>query len=100
MVTYDPEQINRAVDLVALAGGDTRLRRVAADEHAGIASQVGHTHAVAEHGPPAEGAGGVYGDNAHHVAESCFKGLARALRAALAIDPRRANEIPSTKGVL
>lgn len=42
----------------------------------------------------------LYGDNAHHVAESCFKGLARALRAAFAIDPRRATEIPSTKGVL
>ncbi len=42
----------------------------------------------------------LYGDNAHHVAESCFKGLARALRAAFAIDPRRADEIPSTKGVL
>ena len=42
----------------------------------------------------------LYGDNAHHVAESCFKGLARALRTAFAIDPRRANEIPSTKGVL
>ena len=42
----------------------------------------------------------LYGDNAHHIAESCFKGLARALRAAFAIDPRRATEIPSTKGVL
>jgi imidazoleglycerol-phosphate dehydratase len=42
----------------------------------------------------------LYGDNAHHVAESCFKGLARALRAALALDPRAANEIPSTKGSL
>ena len=42
----------------------------------------------------------LYADNAHHVAESCFKGLARALRAAFAIDPRRASEIPSTKGVL
>lgn len=42
----------------------------------------------------------LYGDNAHHVAESCFKGLARALRAAFAIDSRRSNEIPSTKGVL
>ncbi|MDP2803245.1 MAG: imidazoleglycerol-phosphate dehydratase HisB [Phreatobacter sp.] len=42
----------------------------------------------------------LYGDNAHHVAESCFKGLARALRAAVTIDARRANEIPSTKGVL
>ena len=42
----------------------------------------------------------LYGDNAHHVAESCFKGLARALRSAFAIDTRRADEIPSTKGVL
>ncbi len=42
----------------------------------------------------------LYGDNAHHIAESCFKGLARALRAAFAIDTSRANEIPSTKGVL
>jgi imidazoleglycerol-phosphate dehydratase len=42
----------------------------------------------------------LYGDNAHHIAESCFKGLARALRAAFAIDISRSNEIPSTKGVL
>ncbi|WP_029351722.1 imidazoleglycerol-phosphate dehydratase HisB [Bosea sp. 117] len=42
----------------------------------------------------------LYGDNAHHIAESCFKGLARALRAALAIDPAAAGEIPSTKGSL
>jgi len=42
----------------------------------------------------------LYGDNAHHIAESCFKGLARALRAAFTIDPRRAHEVPSTKGVL
>jgi len=42
----------------------------------------------------------LYGDNAHHVAESCFKGLARALRAALALDPAAAGEIPSTKGIL
>lgn len=41
-----------------------------------------------------------YGANAHHVAESCFKGLARVLRAALAVDPRTANRIPSTKGSL
>lgn len=41
-----------------------------------------------------------YGDNAHHVAESCFKALARALRAALAIDPREAERVPSTKGSL
>ena len=42
----------------------------------------------------------LYGGNDHHIAESCFKGLARALRAAVAIDAAAANEIPSTKGSL
>jgi imidazoleglycerol-phosphate dehydratase len=42
----------------------------------------------------------LYGSNDHHVAESCFKGLARALRAAIAVDPRAADEVPSTKGML
>jgi imidazoleglycerol-phosphate dehydratase len=42
----------------------------------------------------------LYGANDHHIAESCFKGLARALRAAVAIDARAAGEVPSTKGVL
>ena len=42
----------------------------------------------------------LYGGNDHHIAESCFKGLARALRAAVAIDPRAAHEVPSTKGTL
>jgi len=42
----------------------------------------------------------LYGVNDHHIAESCFKGLARALRAAVAIDPRAAGEVPSTKGQL
>jgi imidazoleglycerol-phosphate dehydratase len=42
----------------------------------------------------------LYGSNDHHISESCFKALARALRAAFAIDPRAANEIPSTKGSL
>ena len=42
----------------------------------------------------------LYGTNDHHVAESCFKGLARALRVAIAIDPKAAGEIPSTKGRL
>lgn len=42
----------------------------------------------------------LYGTNDHHIAESCFKGLARALRAAFAIDPRAAGEVPSTKGRL
>ena len=42
----------------------------------------------------------LYGTNNHHIAESCFKGLARALRVAIAIDPRQAGRIPSTKGSL
>jgi imidazoleglycerol-phosphate dehydratase len=42
----------------------------------------------------------LYGDNNHHIAETCFKGLARALRAAVAIDPRQAGRVPSTKGSL
>jgi len=42
----------------------------------------------------------LYGTNDHHIAESCFKGLARALRVAVAIDPRAAHEVPSTKGTL
>lgn len=42
----------------------------------------------------------LYGENAHHVAEACFKALARALRASIEIDPRRGDETPSTKGVL
>ncbi len=42
----------------------------------------------------------LYGENNHHIVESCFKGLARSLRAAVAIDSRKAEDIPSTKGVL
>jgi imidazoleglycerol-phosphate dehydratase len=42
----------------------------------------------------------LYGSNDHHIAESCFKGLARALRTAVAIDSRAAHEVPSTKGTL
>jgi imidazoleglycerol-phosphate dehydratase len=41
-----------------------------------------------------------YGDNNHHIAESLFKALARALRQAVEIDPRKADAVPSTKGVL
>ena len=41
-----------------------------------------------------------YGDNSHHIAESCFKGFARALRQAVTIDPRQSQSVPSTKGVL
>jgi imidazoleglycerol-phosphate dehydratase len=42
----------------------------------------------------------LYGENAHHISESCFKGLARALRVAIALDPRQKGAIPSTKGSL
>lgn len=41
-----------------------------------------------------------YGDNNHHIAETCFKAVARVLRAAMEIDPRQAGRIPSTKGSL
>ncbi|HSK40365.1 MAG TPA: imidazoleglycerol-phosphate dehydratase HisB [Arenibaculum sp.] len=41
-----------------------------------------------------------YGENNHHIVESCYKALARALRAAVEIDPRKADAVPSTKGVL
>ena len=43
---------------------------------------------------------GLRGDNAHHIVEATFKAAARALDAATAIDPRRADEVPSTKGAL
>jgi imidazoleglycerol-phosphate dehydratase len=42
----------------------------------------------------------LYGRNNHHICESLFKGLARALRQAVEIDPRKADAIPSTKGTL
>ena len=42
----------------------------------------------------------LYGENNHHIVESCFKGLARALREAIEIDPRKSDAVPSTKGVL
>ncbi len=42
----------------------------------------------------------LYGVNNHHIVESCYKGLARSLRIATSIDPRKSDEIPSTKGTL
>jgi imidazoleglycerol-phosphate dehydratase len=42
----------------------------------------------------------LYGTNNHHIVESCYKGLARSLREAIEIDPRKKDEIPSTKGKL
>jgi imidazoleglycerol-phosphate dehydratase len=42
----------------------------------------------------------LYGENNHHIAETCYKGLARALRTAVTLDPRQAGRVPSTKGSL
>ena len=42
----------------------------------------------------------IYGENSHHIVESCYKGLARALRQAIEIDERSTGQVPSTKGVL
>ena len=42
----------------------------------------------------------IYGDNSHHIIESCYKGLARALKDAVSIDTRIENIIPSTKGTI
>ncbi len=50
--------------------------------------------------PPSRNVENLYGENNHHIAETCFKALARTLRAAVAIDPRQADRIPSTKGRL
>jgi len=42
----------------------------------------------------------LYGENSHHIAETCYKALARALRQAISLDPRQAGRVPSTKGQL
>jgi imidazoleglycerol-phosphate dehydratase len=42
----------------------------------------------------------LYGENSHHISESCFKGLARVLRHAVTVDPREGGRVPSTKGAL
>lgn len=42
----------------------------------------------------------LYGENSHHIAETCYKGLARALRVAVAIDAAQSSELPTTKGLL
>lgn len=42
----------------------------------------------------------LYGENNHHIAETCFKALARALRIAVSVDPRQEGRVPSTKGTL
>lgn len=42
----------------------------------------------------------LYGINNHHIVESCYKGVARCLRQAVEMDPRKADSVPSTKGIL
>lgn len=42
----------------------------------------------------------LYGENCHHIAETCYKGLAHALRIAIELDPRQSGRVPSTKGTL
>ncbi len=56
--------------------------------------------AFAQHGGLTLHVENLYGENTHHIVESCFKGLARALRQAIEIDPRKADAVPSTKGSL
>jgi imidazoleglycerol-phosphate dehydratase len=56
--------------------------------------------AFAQHGGITLHIENLYGENSHHIAETCFKALARALRSALAIDPRQPDVVPSTKGSL
>lgn len=56
--------------------------------------------AFAQHGGLTLHLANLYGANSHHIAESCFKAVARVLRAACEIDPRTADAIPSTKGML
>ncbi len=56
--------------------------------------------AFAQHGGLTLHIENLYGENSHHIVESCYKGLARALRQAIEIDPRRAGDVPSTKGRL
>ena len=57
-------------------------------------------HAFAQHAGLTLHVENLYGRNSHHIVESCYKGLARALRRAIEVDPRQADAVPSTKGTL
>ena len=57
-------------------------------------------HAFAQHAGLTLHVETLYGHNSHHIVESCYKGLARALRRAIEVDPRQADTVPSTKGTL
>ena len=57
-------------------------------------------HAFAQHAGLTLHVETLYGENSHHIAETCYKALARALRQAIAIDERQSGRVPSTKGQL
>jgi imidazoleglycerol-phosphate dehydratase len=57
-------------------------------------------HALAQHAGLTLHVANLYGENNHHIAETCFKAVARVLRAAFAVDPHNADAVPSTKGTL
>src|SRR5712691_1922867 len=57
-------------------------------------------HAFAQHAGLTLHVETLYGENSHHIAETCYKALARALRQAVAIDERQGDRVPSTKGQL
>ncbi len=57
-------------------------------------------HALAQHAGLTLHVVNLYGENSHHIAETCFKAVARAFRAAFSLDPRTIDSIPSTKGTL
>ena len=56
--------------------------------------------ALAQHGGITLHVSNIYGANNHHIAETCFKAVARVLRVACEVDPRQKDRIPSTKGSL
>jgi len=70
-----------------IGGFDTELVREFFQAFAGNAGLTLHVEAL-------------YGANSHHIAESCFKGVARALKHAVSLDPRQGARVPSTKGAL
>ncbi|MSO76191.1 MAG: imidazoleglycerol-phosphate dehydratase HisB [Alphaproteobacteria bacterium] len=57
-------------------------------------------HAFAQHAGATLHVETLYGENSHHIVESCYKALARALREAVTLDPRQGDAVPSTKGTL
>ncbi len=57
-------------------------------------------HALAQNSGITLHIANLYGENSHHVAETCFKAVARVLRAAFTIDPKAGDAVPSTKGTL